>query len=172
MQSNYNDCNQLAIGKDHLIQDILLREIVDAKNAYRSGVDSQDDIDGIDWFIETNAKTIACDVKYRKKDYCNNDIVLEIWSNFEKQRVGWSLDSTKKSDIILWYFCDTKRYEIFPFPILSRVFQRHLELWKRRYKIINQKTIDHRRNDQSHYHSQAIIVPIHAIVGGIHDMMS
>ena len=41
---------------------------------------------------------------------CSQDIALETWSVIEKLKIGWTRDLNKRSDYVLWFWLDTKRW--------------------------------------------------------------
>ncbi len=119
------------------------------------------DRQGIDWWVElSTAKHLAIDAKVRKQDWfathpSEDDLALETWSVCEKNVVGWTRDAHKKCDYILWLWLDTGRYCLIPFPMLCKVFSRHWQDWRSKYRTEKQKT--NRQFDS--YHSECTFVP-------------
>ena len=136
---------------------VLLSEIPDAIDIRRAS--DAEDRTGTDWWVDrlTN-RPLSIDLKARGCDcrkYGNDDLALETWSVVEKGIIGWTRNSTKTSDYILWFWNDTKRWCLVPFPMLCRVFSLLWQDWVGIYKPEQQQTD---LNGQV-YHSECIFVP-------------
>ena len=140
------------------IKDLLLNLIpgaVDAHPAHRTN-----DLRGADWWVEhASGKHIAIDVKLRGKDYLRaegrDDVALEKWSVKEKSIVGWTLDESKITEFVLWYWRETGRFKLVSFALLCGTFKQHSEDWCERYPVKPQFT----PRSSSGYHSECVIVP-------------
>ena len=117
------------------IADVLLSAIPGALAAHRAH--PANDRLGIDWFVEMpNGRLLAVDAKVRSEDYWatkgKDDLALEIWSVCGK-KIGWTLDTSKATDYILWLWTTTGRWALFPFPMLCGVATANMPTWKARY---------------------------------------
>jgi hypothetical protein len=116
---------------------------------------------GVDWWVEMpNARHLAVDVKVRKEDWAakpnpEDDLALETWSVVEAAKVGWTRDEQKRCDYVLWFWQDTRRYCLVPFPMLCRVMNTHWQSWSRQYKTARQRTT----GAGGAYQSECVYVP-------------
>ena len=138
-------------------RDVLLSEIPNAITVRRGN--DHDDRTGTDWWVDRqNNKPLSIDLKARETDYeprGHDDLALEIWSVVEKGIVGWTRNPTKGSDYILWFWKDTRRWCLIPFPMLCRVFTLRWQEWQQNYKTAPQKS-----NLNGYiYHSECVFVP-------------
>lgn len=142
------------------IRDVLLEKIPGAVAAYKSELCN--DKTGVDWWVEmAGARHLAVDVKVREQDWAashpdQDDLAIETFSVLESQKIGWSLDETKRCDFVLWFWKDTRRTCLISFPQLCRVCRDHWQRWSKDYKVARQRT---RWLNGSHYHSECVFVP-------------
>lgn len=106
--------------------------------------DTQSDKSGTDyWALRQNGlPALSIDVKVRSEDYAlkgKDDLALETWS-VVGYRPGWTRDSNKRTDYILWYWTDTGRFFIVAFPALCKVFQEYWERWRSEYPTFQQSS--------------------------------
>ena len=128
-----------------------------ALSVYQS--DETADRKGCDYWVEQLAwgtnRLLAIDAKVRRIDFLEangqDDLCLELWSNYERGKVGWTLKQYAITDYILWYWVNTNRFELIPFKPLRSAFQKHLDSWLLTYKTKKHKT--------SNYTSECIFVP-------------
>ena len=138
---------------------ILLANIPGANSVSKASVSN--DKSGTDYWVEhCSGKHLSIDVKVREEDYSakpnkQDDLALETWSVMEHNKVGWTRDSNKRSDYILWYWLDTGRWCLISFPYLCKVFQDNWTLWVKAYKTREQVT----PNNGRPYRSQCVFVP-------------
>lgn len=136
---------------------VLLHEIPSAIAVRRAS--DQEDRTGTDWWVDRqHNKPLSIDLKARGVDYSvrgEDDLALETWSVLEREVVGWTRDPAKGSDYILWFWKDTRRWCMIPFPMLCRVFGLRWEEWKGEYRTSTQRT---RFGDYT-YHSECVFVP-------------
>lgn len=124
----------------------------------------QEDRSGTDYWIKhRRGESISVDVKVRSQDFAfkpmpnrADDLALEIWSVKEKQIKGWTLDSKKMTDFVLWYWSDSGRWCLVPFAMLCAVFEENLDAWIAKYKRATQRTPN---SYGSAYHSECVFVP-------------
>lgn len=139
-------------------KDVLLLRFPHAINVTRASV--SEDKSGTDyWITQPSGHKQSVDVKVRAVDckrFGNDDVALETWSVLEKKKIGWTRDSHKRTDYILWIWQDTGRWMLVPFPLLCAVFEKKWEAWSKKYKSPIQPTVN---KDGSHWHSQCVFVP-------------
>lgn len=160
---NMNMSNGIAASSD--IAKILCERISGAVTAFRAT--TQEDREGTDWWVKlANGKLVSIDVKVRRWDRSTHheqydDLALETYSVIDNDIPGWTRDERKKSDYILWYWQDTRRYCLVPFLPLCKAFQARWENWRRiaikldRRAIQRTKPIDGRQG----WRSECIYVP-------------
>lgn len=131
------------------------------------------DRNGTDFWVECESgKFLSVDCKVREKDFIEvngcDDLALESWSVVEKNKVGWTRDTSKQTDFVLWLWKDTGRWLLVPFQMLCKVFSDNWKEWRREFKTARQYTPNH-----GGYHSECIFVPralvwkrIYAMYGG------
>lgn len=118
---------------------------------------AKNDRNGTDWWVEmATGKMLKVDCKVREIDWAErgcDDLALESWSVVEKSIVGWTRDSAKQTDYVLWIWKDTGRWCLVPFPYLCRVFGDKWRDWSQTYKTARQFT------PEGNYHSECVFVP-------------
>jgi hypothetical protein len=156
---------QLLMSQGHAtntdVHDILLAMLPGAVSA-RSGAPANDRR-GVDWWVElATAHHLAVDVKVREKDFAprgDDDLALETWSvcpdEHERGVIGWTRDSSKRCDYVLWLWQDTGRYCLLPFLPLCKVFTTNWRDWRASFRHARQKTVSRGRG----YHSECVFVP-------------
>jgi len=112
-------------------------------------------------------RRLSIDLKARQVDWKNNppkgrlpadDVALETWSVKERGKVGWTRDATKMTDYVLWYWTDSGRFLLVPFPPLCFVFSRLWEEWSHRFRnnVHTQRT---HVEGGGGWHSECVMVP-------------
>jgi len=163
--------NGVAAGRS--VGTILLDNIPGATGVRRA--DKTDDRQGTDWWVEReNGRRLSVDCKVRRDDYAprgKDDLALETWSVMEHQKIGWSRDSGKRTDYILWLWESTGRWCLIPFPLLCAVFSGLWMEWSEEYgPPARQRTrADGVRSDED-YHSECVFVPRRVVWGAIYRM--
>jgi len=148
------------------IAELLVSQMPGATSAERS--DLKNDRQGVDWWINrASGFRLGVDVKVREKDFSQGDVALETWSVVEAGKVGWSRDPKKRTDYILWWWIDTRRWCLVPFPLLCAVFTRLWEDWCSKYKVAQQCTPGRRT-----YHSECVFVPLRVVWAAIYQQCS
>lgn len=125
---------------------------------------------GTDYVVERSGlHSIAIDLKLRDEDFSvkppkfADDLALETYSVIEKNIIGWTRDSSKTADYILWFWKDTGRFFIVPFPPLCCVFQRYWQQWRTEYgPPVLQRTEGYRC-----WHSECIFAPRLVVVEAV-----
>lgn len=141
------------------VRAILLAQIPGAVSVTQAA--KENDRQGIDWWVElSTARHLAVDAKVRETDWAashpdEDDLALETWSVVEKRVPGWTRDTTKKCDYVLWLWSDTGRFCLLPFPMLCKAFSNRWQAWRVAHKKRTQFTP---RSDGG-YHSECVFVP-------------
>lgn len=138
------------------------------------------DRNGTDWLAHRRSvAALGIDLKLRKKDYGNDDLALETWSVIDiaepypwsprvvGKHVGWTRDPQKNTDYVLWYWRDTRRFVLIPFPPLCSVFQRLWQEWTLEYRCEPQ----HSRENGREWFSQCVFVPRARVIESINRWM-
>jgi len=120
-----------------------------------------DDIHGTDyWAYRADESRLSIDAKIRHKDFAQgrfpqDDLALETWSSIpegvRQGKIGWTRDPAKRTDYIFWYWAETGRYLLVPFPMLYAVFAERWKEWRAAYK--------HRTQDSGGWRSECVFVP-------------
>lgn len=129
----------------------------------------QDDKNGNDYrAILRRGAEILIDGKTRRegaKRYWNGepDLALEIWSvmpdpkRCPNGKVGWTLDESKNTDLILFTYDkqDTSDVFLLPFQLLRIAFRSHVMYWRNQYQVAKQYNTT--------WVSQCVFVPISTV---------
>jgi hypothetical protein len=140
---------------------ILAAEIPGAVSVRRAS--TADDKAGTDYWVRLcNGTELSVDLKARSVDFAakppphgGDDLALEVWSVRDPPRVGWTLDTRKRTDYVLWHWQDTGRWCLLPYRMLLAVFTLHLAEWSGRYKHDVQTT----RTATNEWQSECVFVP-------------
>lgn len=172
-RTKYVDKKKLEDHAEPFVRNIILAEFANVKRIVRTTPDSPEDLAGIDYIVTFNNNMVKrVDVKARGKDYKQNDVVLETYSNVEEETVGWTLDNNKKTDLVIFVCVDTGAYQIMPFAQLLRIFQTRNEDWRSIFRLIRQKTSDNRPGRKRDvYTSEGMIVPYSVLIDEIKQLM-
>lgn len=151
---------------------ILMQNIPGATKVRKAN--EKDDRNGTDWWVDhLRGDPLSIDAKVRSEDYSvkprlKDDLALEIWSVIDKLRcdgtreplrvVGWTLNEKKRTDYVLFFWQDTGRFCLVPFPMLCAVFREHKDAWCDKYDHPQQFTPRPTR-DYHGYWSQCVFVP-------------
>lgn len=111
----------------------------------------EDDKAGTDWWVVYPGKKVSIDCKIREKDFGKDDIALEIWGDIKEGRIGWTLDVSKRTDYVLIYWADTRKFLFLPFCQLLKAFTDNKDAWIAKYKPKTQ--------DSKSWQSQAVFIP-------------
>ena len=159
----YDFSEQLAMSQQATVNDriarILLAEIPGAQKAVQAS--NRDDRKGTDWWVECGSGyRISVDAKVRKEDWaakpCScDDLALETWSDVERKVVGWTRDTSKRTDYILWFWLDTNRWCLMPFRLLCRVFTEFWQTWPNLHQTAQQDSVE----DGNTWKSECVFVP-------------
>ena len=161
------------IGNCDDVKAILLANIPQAVEVRKAS--SDEDRMGTDYWIDrAGLPPLSVDVKCRSLDPVttpgieSDDLALEVWSVVEKNVSGWTLDSTRETDYVMWFFEPTRRWVLVAFPQLCTAAVRNIDHWKLKYPLRRQCSND------GEWHSECIFVPrqevwrsIYRIFGGI-----
>jgi hypothetical protein len=85
-------------------------------------------------------------------------------------KAGWTLDESKKTDMVLYTFspCDTTVAYLIPFHSLRMAAVRNVVNWRQKYKVDTQETNEGRRGWQS----QAVFVPASIVIKAMEETYS
>lgn len=105
----------------------------------------ENDKRGIDFFLEfPHGKIETLDVKIRKADYALrgdvDNVCIELTSNMEAARIGWTFDDSKLTDWVLFYWEESERHSLHHFRQLRAVAAVNETDWRKRKKTARQKT--------------------------------
>lgn len=143
---------------DSNVSQILLANIPAAASVTQA--EKSDDRHGTDyWVVCSNGHRLSIDVKARKRDFSvdgKDDLALETWSVIDPPVIGWTRNTEKRTDYILWLWKDTKRWCLVPFHLLCAVFIDNWKSWSNMFKCRKQRTI---RWNGTEYQSQCVYVP-------------
>jgi hypothetical protein len=171
LEYSFHEQVELSHEQEAEIRAILLANIPGSRHAFPAC--RENDKRGTDWWVEMcGGFFLSIDLKIRKEDFAaksdlTDDLALESWSVIEKRLIGWSRNPSKRSDYILWYWLDTRRWCLVPFPPLCRVFCDRWEGWKLTHKVAQQHT-----PDNGDYHSECIFVPRREVWAAIYSTFS
>lgn len=105
--------------------------------------DRNSDRNGTDyWAQREGLPPLSIDVKIRDEDYRKrgfDDLALETWSVIDI-KPGWTRDTSKRTDYVLWFWQDTRRFFICAFPPLCRVFRLYWQEWRDEYRTAVQSS--------------------------------
>lgn len=140
---------------------ILLANVPGAISVQKAG--RTDDRNGTDyWVHHARGEPYSIDVKVRDEDWAYkprpntaDDLALETWSVVEKEIVGWTRNSSKMTDYVLWFWQDSGRWCLIPFSMLCAVFEQSWQDWSAQFKTCRQFT----RWNGGGYHSECVFVP-------------
>jgi hypothetical protein len=147
------------------IHKILLEHIPGAERIEKAG--KEDDKRGTDYWVYRKgiARPLSVDVKSRRDDpihsFGQDDLALEKWSVVELEKVGWTVDDSKETDFILWFFRPTKRFVLLPFLQLLAVTKEHMPTWEKEWKVGRQSS------DNQRWHSMCVFVPRKVVLDAI-----
>lgn len=72
---------------------------------------------GVDYWVEyPNGRMEGLDVKIRSKDYLHKDprtAFIELVANTRTGKLGWTVDPTKRTEKVLFYYADTDRHVLY-----------------------------------------------------------
>lgn len=142
----------------------------------------RDDRKGTDFWVgyvnretgQNGRPAIRVDIKIQYKDpmvkfgKSGHTLPLEIWSNIERKKVGWTLDQSKHTDYVVWWFQPTGRTVTMPFPMLVNVFNKFCDEWLDKFPATTQKT----NKGNISWHSQVVHVPVREIWKEIYNLYS
>ncbi len=114
----------------------------------------EDDRSGTDyWVLRDGLPPLSVDVKTRSVDHAltgEDDLALETWS-VTGTKIGWTRNAKKRTDYILWFWTDSRRFVLVSFPALCRTFRQFWEQWRSTYKVAVQ--------DSGGWRSECVFVP-------------
>lgn len=138
------------------VAQILMAEIPGAVSVMRAS--EVEDRQGIDYWVNLKSGRQGIDAKVRSEDWAmrgSDDLALEIWSVEERKIIGWTRDSNKRTDYVIWWWTDTGRWCLIPFPMLCAVFIKKWQQWSEEFRTARQFT----PYGEDGWHSVCVFVP-------------
>jgi len=129
---------------------------------------------GVEIYIDAKTRELGASKWWK---YGEPELALEIWSvcpggkynipDYMK-KPGWSWDSSKLTDLILYTFhpMDSQKAYILPFQHIRMAVFRYMKRWISRYGIKTQET----KFNGLHYESQAVFLPASVLIKAINDI--
>lgn len=158
-------------GSEKSDEDFILSRFPNAIKVEKA--ERRDDRNGTDrWITMESGEIESLDMKVRTKDFsvygpAKDDVALELWSKLN-EKVGWTRDTNKRTNWIMWKWNDTKRYLLMPFPWLCSVFSVQWPAWYELYDHPIQDTVD-KNTGKLKWQSQCIYVPRKVLWVAIYD---
>lgn len=116
---------------------------------------------GIDRYVHLRGgKILSVDEKVRRKDW--DDILLERWSDVDRQIPGW-VQKPLLCDYIAYAFAPSGRCYLLPVPQVQRAWRLHGERWIREKK--------HILAQNKGYRTECIAIEISDLLDGIRDAL-
>ena len=149
------------------VEPILLARIPGAATVRKA--EKQDDRNGTDYWVDRDGglPALSVDLKARDVDFLktkgHDDLALETWSVCDT-KVGWTRDTSKRTDYVLWYWRDTGRFALVPFPPLCQAFSAHWREWR--------ETYFYDRQTSGGWQSECVFVPRTVVFGALLDWMT
>lgn len=114
---------------------------------------------GAEIFIDVKARDSGCSKYWRN----GPEVALEIWSDIDRRKTGWTLDESKLSDLILFTFDprDCPDSWIASFHLLRMAFIKNFSYWTARYRVAVQNS--------GGWQSKCVFVPIKSVEIAIKD---
>jgi hypothetical protein len=120
--------------------DRVLLDRIPGATSIRNPTDEENK-EGIDAWVErgNGLPAVRVDHKTRATDprlfsVPQDDLALEIWSDIDRRKIGWTRDRSKKTDWIIWYWIQTGRFCLVPFLPLCFAMEREWEKWTQKYR--------------------------------------
>jgi len=143
MANHYDFAEQLAYSKKQRTctrLDAILKARIPGYTGLHMA-ETSDDKAGTDyWAKRLDIPALSIELKARSTDYLPrgyDDLALETWSVLPRAdhpgKVGWTRDSSKWTDYVVWYWEPTGRFHIVPFPPLCHIFSQHWWQWRKEY---------------------------------------
>lgn len=154
------------VAENQAVEQILLEHVPGAMGVSRAG--ERADRNGTDYWIDHHrGDPMSVDLKARDIDpiveFGADDVALETWS-VVGVKIGWTLDTTKRTDYVLWLWKPTRRWALVPFALLCASFGRRREARLRTYKVRRQTTPHGARE----WTSECVFVPRREIWAAIY----
>lgn len=78
----------------------------------------------------------------RKNGAIYDDFLVEEWSDFRRQKPGWTLDKSKWCDYVAYAIISVQKCYLLPFELLRLTCTNNLPRWKEEAQTRNRKPID------------------------------
>jgi len=128
---------------------------------------------GAEVMIDAKTRAAGCSKYWRGEP----ELAIEIWSvmpggKFQTcyGKAGWTLDESKKTDMVLYTFSplDSPMAFLIPFHSLRMAAVRNVRTWREAYKVDIQETNEGRRG----WESQAVFVPASVVIKAMEETYS
>ena len=159
--------SQFVAENNTCLRAILRSRIPRCIDVVRAGPD--EDRCGTDyWAIrDGDLRSLSIDLKARADDpivsWGQDDVALEVWSDIGR-KPGWTRDTEKATDYILWLWEPTNRFLLVPFHPHCETFRRYWQQWASEYKCSIQTS--------NGWQSQCVFVPRLVLLGKLQDWMN
>lgn len=129
----------------------------------------ENDLLGADYFLEfLNCKMETLDIKVRKEDWSlrgdDRTACIELIANTTTNKKGWTIDATKQTDWIMFYYIETGRSVMYNARLLRAAVIRYLPDLRKHGKPTVQKT----QSGSGHYLSESLIVSHRELAAAIY----
>ena len=160
---NFNEQLQFSRGqiKEYWWEEIYFKAFPTLKSVVEITEDGWAQRAGIDRLIILNSgKQIYVDEKVRRNNY--GDILLEYWSDEEKQRPGW-IAKDLATDFIAYAIVPIRECYLLPFHTLRRAWKENRFNWVRNYKEV--------RAQNRGYVTVSVAIPTDILLKSLQDAM-
>lgn len=114
-------------GYDELAAECMARYFGNAFAGYAKNDDIELDKRGVDAIVTlTNGKRLYLDLKV--DHYDTDQFTLELWSNTERGKLGWTCDNTKLTDLVVYIKAARNTTYVFPFLQLQHFMRQQCAL--------------------------------------------
>ena len=86
-------------------------------------------IDRLVWFPKIG-KVLAVDEKVRDKDY--GDLLVEVFSDLERHKPGWSVNQDYQTDVVAYMIKPTRTVFLIDYKSLRRAARMHWKVWAKK----------------------------------------
>lgn len=163
---------------DDLVRSQVAARQIDLETAFRATIPgytghrfatAAEDRRGTDvWVMREGRRDLSIDMKIRNVDplerYGTDDLAIELFSVIDDARPGWSIDATKETDYVYWFF-PGGRYVMAPFAALCMACRQHRVEWLMKYPAIEAVTRAH-----GNFRSQCLLVPTNVVMRALGDV--
>lgn len=125
----------------------------------------EDDMRGVDFWVNHQSGRFGVDVKIMSTDpiqnYGRETLVLEQFSDVNKNSPGWTLDREHITDLVVWYFVPTARIFVLDYRVLREAFITNVTEWSHTHQVLKDQLTDMGTHIRV---SRAIRIPVPVIL--------